>query len=146
MKKKKSVKKKVRKEYWHKQAFLICADVFDTEAIFIINYSKKEAEKFLKKATGKNYKEFDWGQAEGYYEEGGHCLGCMCRLKGGFVVFVKAEKNRFRKFVSTLTHEVTHVVQYLLRDRRIPLIEDTEEVHSYLTEFFIRKALENCYD
>lgn len=77
--------------------------------------------------------------------EEGHALGRMCIVLSSFVVLLNLDRRQFRESVGTLTHEMTHVAQYLLRHRRIPLSEDTEEVHSYLTEYLVTEALRRMY-
>ncbi len=37
--------------------------------------------------------------------------------------------------VGTLVHEITHAAHHLLKQRSVPLSEDTEEVYAYMIEF-----------
>lgn len=71
--------------------------------------------------------------------------GRMCLMGGGFVVLLRTIDKPFHKIASLVTHEMVHVTQYLLRKRRIPLSEDTEEVHAYLTEHLVEDALARLY-
>jgi hypothetical protein len=71
--------------------------------------------------------------------------GRMCKMGGGFIVLLRAEKIGFCTFSALIVHEMVHVTQYLLRDRRIPLVQDTEEIHAYLTEHLVEKALKRVY-
>lgn len=135
--------KRKKKEFWHKRHFVLSADVFETDIAFFINMSEKEIAVALKKMAGDNYEKFDRDELERWDENAYH--GRMIPFLGGFIVLLKADKDSFRKFVGILVHEITHVVQYLLRNRRIPLSEDTEEVHAYLSEFLTRTALNKLY-
>jgi hypothetical protein len=72
-------------------------------------------------------------------------LGRMCLMGGGFVVLLRTIDSPFHQIASLVTHEMVHVTQYLLRKRRIPLSEDTEEVHAYLTEHLVGETLARLY-
>ncbi len=60
----------------------------------------------------------------------------MYPLPKGFIVFINPRASWISTFGS-LVHEMTHVSHYLLRDRRIPLNEDTEEAYTYLVEYLV---------
>jgi len=71
--------------------------------------------------------------------------GQMYMLEKVFAVRVKLFKDSHRQNLGTITHEITHIVQYILRERRIPLNVDTEEVYAYLTEDLLKKFLFKWY-
>jgi len=73
-------------------------------------------------------------------------VGRMIPCGSAFMILTRFDKDNFREAVGILAHEVTHVVQYLLRDRRVPLQEDTEEVYAYLTEYLMVEFLRALYD
>lgn len=138
-------KKATKKDWWRKQCFVVTVDMFCTDVGFCIGTTAKEAKAWVKKVSGTKYKNLDYEQFDSWESEEKN-EGRMVPFCGGFIVLLKADKRtQFRKFVGLLTHEVTHVVQYLLRDRRVPLSEDTEEVHAYLTEFLVSEALGKLY-
>lgn len=138
-------KKKTNKnvEFWHKKFFVVTADVFNTDIGFCINATEKEVDAWVKKMSGSKYADFEKSQLEDW-DNSKENLGRMIQFGGGFVILIKEIKD-FRNFVAILTHEIVHVTHYLLRNRRTPLNEDTEEVYTYLTECLIRQALNKLY-
>ena len=134
---------KKNKVWTDKSDFLVRVDMFKVDIVFICNCNEKKTKKALKRACGDNYSNFKKEQLEGW-DDDDH-LGRMIPFRGGFIVLLKGTGGGFRTFISVMVHEITHVVQYLLRDRRVPLTEDTEEVHAYLTEYITREALLKLY-
>lgn len=132
-----------KKDFYTKKNFLVNVDVYKIDIIVFVNGSKNEILKGLKTIIPKHYKDFndteldDWGLDT--------TEGRMIPFKGGFIVLLKAKKDYFRKFVGTLSHEMIHVCHYILRERRIPLSEDTEEAYTYLAEHLIRETLNKSY-
>ncbi len=98
----------------------------------LAQWAKKHAPLHLKTMTDA-VKGWDEAVASGITE------GSMVQHGGGFVVFLKPNKNWIRMF-GCLVHELTHVTQYLLNDRRIPLTKETTEVHAYLVEHLVMEA------
>ena len=72
-------------------------------------------------------------------------LGRMFILKQGYAVFLRFPKNSFRLNIALLSHEISHVVSFLLMDRRIKLSQDSDEVYAYLTEELTYKFLKELY-
>lgn len=136
--------KNKKKEWTDTKAFHVSVDMFKVDVVFICNANKEESVKLLKEMCGSNYTKLSKGSFKGWSVE--TILGRMLQYKGGFVVLLKDSDGNFRTFVSILAHEINHVVCYLLKNRRIPLNEDTEEVYAYLTEYITREALLKLYD
>lgn len=132
-----------KKEFFHPNDFTVSVDVFKVDIIFIINQDIKDIKKNIKKYVGKSYTIFDESELDNWEKETNE--GRMIPFKGGFIVLLKADKDKFRKFVGILSHECIHIGHYLLRDRRIPLNEDTEEVYTYTIEHIIFEALNKLY-
>jgi hypothetical protein len=136
--------KTVEIKWTDKKVFHVSVDMFSVDILFVCNAKEKRAKKFLKKMCGENYKRFPKESLEGWNDA--VTLGRMIAFSGGFVVLLKNKDGNFRNFVATAVHEITHVSHYLLRDRRIPLNEDTEEVYTYLTEYITREVLLKLYE
>lgn len=136
--------RKVKKEFWHKRFFVLTADPFDTDVGIAINATEAEIKKWLKGVSKEKYGMFDEKELEDW-DNSKTNLGRMIPMGGGFVLIIKADKKYFRKFVGTLTHEIIHAVHYMLRNRRVPLSEDTEEVYAYSIESLLRHALYEIY-
>lgn len=136
--------KKIKKEYWHSQRFVIDVNIFNVDVGFAINSTEQEIKTWLQKLSGKKYKDFDEKELKGW-DNSETDLGRMINFEGGFVVLLKLEKNKFRYSIGILAHEINHVVNYLLMDRRISLSKDNDEVYAYLTEYITREALLKMY-
>lgn len=138
------MKRTVKKKWTDKANFYVNVDVFKVDIVFVCNCNEEETKEALKKACGDNYVHFKNKYLKGWDNE--TALGRMIPFQAGFIVLLKNCDDNFRTFVGVMVHEITHVVQRLLGDRRIPLNEDTEEVHAYLTEYITREALLKLYD
>ena len=138
------MKKKVSKKWSDVHDFCVCVDIFRIDILFVCNANKNEAIEILKNSLGSNYEKLDTEHIEDWDSD--RHLGRMIQFMGGFIVLVKNSDGNFRTFVGIMIHEITHVVQYLLRDLRVPLNEGTEEVYAYLTEYITNQALLKLYE
>lgn len=136
----------MKKQFWHKQMFCVNTDVWRVDVVVSINMSGKETYRKLRrwKIPAKSLIDAkkmcdEWDNDEDSID------GRMYKLSGGFLVFLNMPRTKFRQAVGTLVHEMTHVTHYLLRDRRIPLSEDTEEAHTYLVQYLTTEALKRMY-
>lgn len=132
-----------------KQFFIIGTDTFNTDIAVFINYSFKDAlkikgkqfaelkELLTKALTGSDLKNDFWNEKE--------ILGRMIPLEKGYCVFLKFYKDSFRLNIKLALHEFSHVVSWLLMDRRINLSKDTDEVYAYLIEELFGKFLYKLY-
>lgn len=65
------------------------------------------------------------------------CLATQFGMTGGGSV-IWANPHAI---IGTLVHEVTHAAHWLLKQRSVPLSEDTEEVYAYLQEFLFNELV-----
>lgn len=139
-------KKKIKKKDWFdKKFFIVHIDVYSVDIVFCVDQKEEEIKKYLKKVSGENYEKFDESLLD-EWDEVQTNLGRMVPFSGGFVVLLKVTKEMgFRHFLSIAAHEVIHVTHYMLRNRRIPLSEDTEEVYTYLSENILLQTLNKLY-
>jgi len=126
-----------------KKYFYISTDTFATDIFFFINYSLTEIKKEIKKK--KKYQEL-YNLLSDYSEElEENIKGRMYPLKRGYAIQLKLYKNSHRKNISLAIHEINHLVNWLLMDRRVPLTKETDEVYAYLTEELFFKFLNKLY-
>lgn len=123
-----------------KQFRMVSVDMFRVDVAIAVNMTEREVERKIRKICG------DVSIIPAFLDElrgwdAKAPLGRMCLLGGGFVVLLNSARKDDRVSIATLVHEMVHVAQYLLRKRRIPLSEDTEEVHAYLTEYLVHEAM-----
>jgi ribosomal protein L32 len=145
---------KRRREYWHKQFHVLNADVFSSDVALAVNMTEHEVLSALVKFVNKNtYK--NRPREEAFFKEvqeqlagwdACHSDGRCIVTPWGCVALVRFSKNRFRRCMSILVHELLHAAHYILRHRRIPLIEDTEEVYTYLTDHLVEVAMGRLWD
>ena len=138
---------KKRRKFWHKQTHFIDVTLFDVDVVVMVNMAEHEILAELVR-SGTRRKLMDalksGGELSGW--DTGALHGQMIELGDGFLVLLRLDKNQFRKSVGTIVHEMTHVTQYMLRQRRVPLSEKTEEVHAYLVDYLVRETLDRIYD
>ncbi len=130
-----------------KQFFVISIETFDVEIAFFINYSPIEAidltsHKKKLKELNRMLKEENF---DTYNYDSSAINARMLPLERGYAVFIKNYKDSFRMNLCNAQHEISHLVSWILLDRRIPLNKDTDEVYAYLTSEITRKYLYKLY-
>ena len=154
-KKKNTTSRKTRRDFWHKQFHVINVDPFNTQVSVAVNMTEAETINTVLECINshdnrhterekKFLTEFSVGVQD--WDDCPHALGRMIPAGSSYVILLRFDKNKFREAVGLLTHEVTHVVQYLLRDRRTPMSEDTEEVYAYLMQWLTQEILYRLYE
>lgn len=147
---KRPAKKAKKKPVLKSRYFVLDADPFKTDVGVAVNLTGKELLTIIEKdkwqprpAVMDRLKTIsaEWDEAQAK----GRTTGQMHHVMGGFMVFLKTDEDGFRETMGLLTHELTHVVQRLLRDRDTPLVGATEEVYAYMIDHLVVKALEQMY-
>ena len=139
-------KKTPKRNFWTPQFFYVSSDIFRVDIAVAVNLSEKEIiNHFKKTANTKANNEImekikDWDKDSANITE-----GRMLEVQGGFLVLLKLEK-KFRKAVGNIVHEMTHISQYLLKNRDIALEDEgIFEVQSYLLEHLVTQTLYKLY-
>lgn len=138
-------RKKGLAKFWHTKLFILHVAVYKVQVIVCINMTGDEILKRVSKIASASAVKEIIEIASDQNKKDKITQGTMYQLQGGFLVTIRADKNSFRDTVGILVHEMTHVTHYLLRDRRIPLSEDTEEAHTYLVEYLVTQSLKLMY-
>lgn len=128
-----------------KKYFNISIDTFRVDIAVFINYSMEEAIKMTsrRKATKRLAEYLRECDGEGLLDGANEAR--MYPLKQGYAVFLKFHKDSYRLNIATLSHEVSHLVSWILLDRRVLLSKESDEVYAYLTEEITKKILFNWY-
>ena len=122
-----------------KKQFCISIDTFCVDIQFFINYSGPDILNYCKKKNKPLFeliKDLDFDSYNDLAVE-----AMMYPLKRGYMVMLKFYKDSFRMNLSNAMHEISHLVSWILLDRRIKLSKNTDEVYAYLTEEIVRKFL-----
>lgn len=133
-------KKLEQKKYIH-----VSIDTFRVDIAVFVNHTFEEAVTYSKR-TKKLHRLAEYLEecdSENILE--GANEGIMYPLKQGYAVFLRLEKDNYRKNIGLISHEVSHLVSFILLDRRIPLSKETDEVYAYLTEEIMLKILYGWY-
>ena len=138
------MKKKHKKSYSDKQAFVVALDIFDVDIGVCINMSEKEIKQWVKKVSGKKYKHFDEEKVNDWDKDETD-VGRTIYFLSGVILLFRFEKDQFRKSCGIIVHEVAHTVFHLCNTRRTPLVEDTDEIYAYMTESLMKKILYKLY-
>lgn len=134
-----------KKKWTEKKTIVITIDMFKTDVVFFIGSTEKDIKKYLIKVAPNTYSDFNKEELSNW-DNSEINEGRMIPFGGGFLVLLKPlSKKGFRYFVSVLTHEIIHVSHYLLREKRIPLTEETEEVYTYLADYLLLEVLNKLY-
>lgn len=127
-----------------KKYFTINIDTFCVDIAFFINYSPGEVVEFAKKKKNKYLYNLVKHLEDGDFNSSG-VKAQMYPLERGYLVLLKSYKNSFRINLTYAMHEISHLVSWILLDRRIPLTKDSDEVYAYLTEEITKKYLFKLY-
>lgn len=65
------------------------------------------------------------------------CVVAQPSTKIPKIIYIQRRKKRDWEFYSTIVHEVTHIVDYLLRSSQA---DDEMEFRAYMTEYLFRKV------
>lgn len=129
---------------WEKSKYLTLeVAMFRVDVVVFLNMNETKVKKVLHRITKEKYKKDideeigDWDKDCDAYTD-----GRMCEIGGGFIVLLNS-KPTLAETISVIVHEMTHVSQYLLRERRVPIEESTEEVQAYLIEHLVCRTLQN---
>lgn len=134
------------RKLWHStKHFYINIEPFGVDVLFAINTTEKQTTNFLIKSADKNKIPKNLNKMFHDWDTSLTHKGRTISFAGGFIVLLKTDKKAFRYFVSVLTHEITHVIHYMLRDRRIPPTKTTEEIYTYHIQSLLYKALCTIY-
>jgi len=147
---KKKTKPTKRRCLHDKQFHIISLDTFNVSVGIAVNMSEFEVIDEYRKRINK-LPHRDIGREEQLFNGMFHevsgwdacqfTAGRMCRFGNEYLIMVRILKHRHRVGWGVIAHELTHVVQYVTRDRRIPLTLETEEVHAYLMQHLIVEAM-----
>ena len=143
----KTKKKKKRNEYWDSKYFSVPCNTFNLDLGVFVNLSEEEIMQHARKAGVKDVVLEHLPEAVSDWDADPTLMGLMIQPGNAcYMILLRLNKNRFRDAMGTLVHEVHHAVTYILRNKRIPLTIDTEEVHAYLHEELVTKVLDKLYD
>lgn len=134
--------KKKLEDWANTQHFLITVDPFGIDVGFAINSTPEKTRRWLKQKGSENYKTFtEEHRLDEFVKDGAD--GEMLKFGGAYLILLRSTPEGFRYFLGTAVHEITHVIQYILRRVRTPLCDETEEMYAYhignLTNKFLMK-------
>jgi len=135
------------KRYYDKKFFVISLWYWRVEVAFAVNMDKNEVlRKFKRISDRPDVIECLEQELNGWDTTSKVTRGRMISLPSGYLVLLNFKKDNFRNDMGTLVHEVSHVIHYMLRERRVPLIEETEEAYTYGIEHLTVEAMKALYD
>ncbi len=132
------------KAYWKKHFFIITAHPFRCEIAVAINMTGPEVYRQVKKVTTDAATRKDALGVLVQWEKDtttGNAQGAFAHMGKGYIALLSLKKGKWVTALGTIVHEMTHVTQWVLRERRVPLTEDTEEVHAYLVEDLVQQVV-----
>jgi hypothetical protein len=123
------------KKYW----FLIENNTFKVDCLVLLNYTLDESSKIIKQETGEEY---EFLQKE---SKGTEVLGSFFALEKGYCILLNWYKNTYQDNMLCALHELLHLTHHVLRNVRVPLTEQSEEVYTYLFENFTRQFMDKTW-
>jgi hypothetical protein len=127
------------------QLFVVGVDMFKVDVGVAVNLKERDVMKRLRALCSNEAQLAEVKSEMDGWDNNANMEGQLCHMGGGFVVLLRTIDKPFHKVASLVAHEMVHTTQYLLRNRRVPLNEDTEEVHAYLTEHLVEETLARLY-
>jgi len=113
---------------------LITNNIYDVDVYVISTDSKLEAKLFVNGILGNVSEDSDFdNKAMTFYDDGSQIVVWFPKLSKTF------------EDLSTINHEVSHVITAILERIGAPLSEDTSEVHAYMTGFYNKNFYKIVY-
>lgn len=113
---------------------LITNNIYDVDVYVISTDSKLEAKLFVNGILGNVAEDSDFdNKAMTFYDDGSQIVVWFPKLSKTF------------EDLSTINHEVSHVITAILERIGVPLSEDTSEVHAYMTGFYNKNFYKIVY-
>lgn len=113
---------------------LITNNIYDVDVYVISTDSKLEAKLFINGILGNVSEDSDFdNKAMTFYDDGSQIVVWFPKLSKTF------------EDLSTINHEVSHVITAILERIGVPLSEDTSEVHAYMTGFYNKNFYKIVY-
>jgi hypothetical protein len=136
----------VSKRQWHTPQFhVLNVDVYNTDVGVAVNMSEDAVLRRIAKLHSNTDNLASLRRDISGWDDNPANVGRMAPLAGGFVVLFRFDRRDFRKAVGTIAHEMTHVTQWLFRNRNTPLTPDTDEAYAYLTDYLVTTTLRRLY-
>jgi hypothetical protein len=154
---KKTKKKPSRRDYYTPQFHTLRIDPFNVDLFLGVNLSEgqmlqgvvdeinRRPQQIRNKDRERVFLEGLIQQMSGW-DDDLFVGGIACRPRGGYAILLRAKPNNFRQFLSNLIHEVTHAVAFILRERKTPLSEDTDEIYAYMMGDVVWDACNALWD
>lgn len=148
-------KAKPKNRFWDKKFIVTDVHGWHTQVSYAINMTEKEVLDKVLYLINTNDDRHEGREREFLtdlvrelegWDETPTARGRMIPCGMSYIVLLRLDRNNFRKGLGVIVHEITHAVQYLLKHRRTPLVEHTEEVYAYLTEYLTTELLFALYD
>src|SRR3990170_2445426 len=112
----------------NKKNFKISIDTFNTDIYFFINYDWEAMLAHTKKHCRPLHcmmLEFQEKEPENNKLDGGEVVARVYPLRRGYVARLTFYKDEYRMNISQASHEISHLVNYILMSRNVPLTYDT---------------------
>lgn len=108
-------------------------EIFNSQVVVLIGHTQNEVLDWIKKNIDKP--EHKSLALEAMTNIPNNVRGRTVLLSGGgSIIWIIEQKN------STIVHELFHSTYHILKNREIPLSEDTEEVYAYLLEYLTKSC------
>lgn len=148
---KKKTKKQIESIIGKKIIWILDIPPFEQQCIVCFNGQLTDILKFVKRkkrlsAKGKEMIE--------YLEKNPEILNEKVELTGArtyvvppldYCMIIHHSQTDWLETSKNVSHEVTHLSQYVLRNAQIPLQEETEEVYTYLQAYLLKMILKKIY-
>ena len=148
--KKKKTKKQIESVIGKKIIWILDIPPFEQQCIVCFNGQLTDILKFIKrkKLTVKGKEMIE------YLEKNPEILNEKTELTGArtyvlppldYCMIVHHSQTNWLETTKIVSHEVSHLSHYVLRNARIPLQEETEETYTYLQAYLLKEILKKIY-
>lgn len=143
-------KKKLKKKdkFGKKQVFFLPIDPYFQDCIVVINGHVSDAIKLLRKQKSANAKKtitFIDAHIKDYKDEDiGSGARLYTKLPCGYFMLVN-HQDSWISTVGKVSHESTHLSQYVLHKAGLQLCKSSEEAFTYLQEYLLEQILLKMY-
>lgn len=127
------------------RAFVVTVPIFNVDVAVLVNMTGAQALKHARRCyNARALADFERNLDQETWDLDG-TRGRAMGVANGFAVLLHVGGDNFAYDTSIVVHECSHVTQWLLRNRDIPLTEETEEVYCYLLDYIVKRVIERLW-
>lgn len=123
-----------------KCAFQVTLNPYPYKILVAVFYSSEEVKSILRES------EYSEETIDDYLKNSERSAGRVCDFYDGRLLLWIPKESDLITFISRLTHEVNHVIDFVFEDLPMPLNSSTYEAYAYSKQKLMKDILEEVFE